>query len=170
MTCSLVMTILAPDRPGIVESVAELLREHSGNWLESRLARLSGHFAGIVEARIPGDRLEAFRKDLEALGNEGGLQVLLSVSAPPPVTGRLVTLECIGQDRPGIVHAITDVLAEFSVNVESLDSRCLSAPMSGESMFEATMTVRLPETLDLDALEKRLAHIGDELMLDVKMG
>lgn len=170
MHVSLVMTLLGPDRPGLVEAVAECVRRHEGNWLESRLARLSGHFAGILQLQIPAAQEEAFRASLAELEKAERLQCLVSASEPPAAGGRLVTLNCVGQDRPGIVYAITDALAEFGVNVESFDSAIASAPMSGEMLFEATLTVRLPEDLDLNGLEKRLSDIGDELMLDVTMG
>ena len=36
MQHSLVMTIIGEDRPGLVESVADIVTGHGGNWLESR--------------------------------------------------------------------------------------------------------------------------------------
>ena len=44
----LVLTLIGPDRPGLVEAVAEVVAAHGGNWLESRMARLAGKFAGIL--------------------------------------------------------------------------------------------------------------------------
>src|SRR5678816_4612379 len=49
----LVMTIVGPDRPGLVDSVAALVAEHKGNWLESRMSRLGGQFAGILRVEVP---------------------------------------------------------------------------------------------------------------------
>lgn len=166
---TLVLTLLAPDRPGIVESLADLVQRHQGNWLESRLAHLSGHFAGIVHLQMPEAQTAAFEADLQQLEQSSQLRCQLALSEPGGSDGPLVPLSCIGQDRPGIVFAITDVLHDFGINVESLDSRRLSAPMSGESLFEAQFSVRLPEVLDLEALEARLCQIGDELMLDVNL-
>ncbi len=168
MHTPLLLSILGPDRPGIVEDVASLIRELDGNWLESRLTRLAGQFAGIVQFSIPSEREVAFRERLPDFESEAGLQCLLGrgeMGDEP--AGRCFTLECVGQDRPGIVHAITDVLAGFGVNVESFGSECSSAPMSGETLFHATLKVRVPERLDLAGLEQRLGEIGDELMLDV---
>ena len=167
MQSTLVLTFLGPDRPGLVEQVAECIRSHDGNWTESRLARLTGHFAGIVEFSLPADKEEAFRAAIPELETRAGLQCILSRSQADLLPGRVVGLECIGQDRPGIVLALTDALADFQVNVESMDSARVSAPMSGEALFTAKLRVRLPEHLDLGALERRLAEIGDEMMLDV---
>ena len=53
MQVPLVMTIIGPDRTGLVESVARVVAEHGGNWLESRMCRLGGEFAGILRIELP---------------------------------------------------------------------------------------------------------------------
>ena len=47
MQTPLVMTIIGPDRTGLVESVARVVAGHGGNWLESRMCRLGGEFAPV---------------------------------------------------------------------------------------------------------------------------
>ena len=42
MQVSLVMTVIGKDRPGLVDTMARLVAEHDGNWLESRMCRLGG--------------------------------------------------------------------------------------------------------------------------------
>ena len=56
MAIPLVMTIIGPDRTGLVESVARVVADHGGNWLESRMCRLGGDFAGILRIEIPADK------------------------------------------------------------------------------------------------------------------
>ena len=67
----LVWTVIGPDRPGLVESLASVLARHGGSWLESRMARLSGQFAGIVQAEVPAENLEKLRAELDALARHG---------------------------------------------------------------------------------------------------
>ena len=43
-----VLTIVAKDKPGIVQAVAEVVARHGGNWMDSSMVRLGGEFAGIV--------------------------------------------------------------------------------------------------------------------------
>src|SRR4051812_33136569 len=57
----LVMTIIGPDRPGLVDSVAGLVEEHKGNWLESRMSRLGGFFAGILRVEVPHENEQRLR-------------------------------------------------------------------------------------------------------------
>jgi glycine cleavage system regulatory protein len=49
----MVLTAIARDRPGVVESLADLITAHLGNWVESSMAQLGGEFAGnvMVECR-----------------------------------------------------------------------------------------------------------------------
>ena len=62
------MTVIGNDRPGLVESVASIVAEHGGNWLESRMSRLGGQFAGIVHVEVPAEREQALAKALKTLG------------------------------------------------------------------------------------------------------
>ena len=59
MQSPLVMTIIGPDRTGLVESVARVVADHGGNWLESRMCRLGGDFAGILRVEIPAENQAA---------------------------------------------------------------------------------------------------------------
>ena len=54
MTTPLVITVISADKPGLVESLAQTISRHGGNWLESRMARMAGQFAGIVRVDVPG--------------------------------------------------------------------------------------------------------------------
>ena len=50
---SLILTIVGPDRPGLVRALSEAVAARGGSWLESRMARLAGQFAGIVLVEAP---------------------------------------------------------------------------------------------------------------------
>jgi glycine cleavage system regulatory protein len=56
MQISLVLTLIAADRTGLVESVARVVAECGGNWLESRMCKLGGEFAGILRIEIPSEK------------------------------------------------------------------------------------------------------------------
>ena len=166
MQVPLVMTIIGPDRTGLVESVARVVADHGGNWLESRMCRLGGEFAGILRVELPTDRKQSL---LDALNQIRGLTVVVrpDAAAPPATSGRSVRMEVVGHDRPGIVREITSALARAGVNVEEFSSECTSAPMSGETLFKAAARLQLPERCDLGALKKDLEKIAADLLVDV---
>jgi glycine cleavage system regulatory protein len=167
MLTSLVMTVIGPDRPGLVDSVAEVVTVHEGNWLESRMSRLGGQFAGILRIEIASEREPDFMAALRSL-ETSGLQVV--VHQDPSVTqpvGDLRILEVVGHDRPGIVRQISRALASHGVNVEEFTSEVASAAMSGEPLFKARAKVMLPDGCDPDALQLELEQVAADLIVEL---
>src|ERR1700761_3680191 len=129
---SLILTVVGPDRPGLVRALSEAVAAGGGNWLESRMARLAGQFAGIVLVEAP----EALLDDLRGLESQGLRIVAQSGAAGAAVATaepRLV-LEVVGNDRPGIVRDIARILAECGVNIEELTTGVASGSFSGEAL------------------------------------
>lgn len=170
MNTSLVMTVIGLDRPGLVESVARLVAAHGGNWLESRMSRLGGHFAGILRIELPKQNESALVQALQAL-NAQGLTIVVHADTPPAITGprTLRNLEVVGQDRPGIVQQISSALAARGVNVEELHTERQSAPMSGELLFKSEAIISIPESCDLAGLKKDLEKIASDLIVDFSL-
>src|SRR5208283_1785322 len=160
MQVPLVMTILGPDRTGLVESVARVVADHGGNWLESRMCRLGGEFAGILRIELPVEKRQALLGALQTLQNRGLTVVVRPDEAVTATKGRQTKLEIVGHDRPGIVREITSALARANVNVEEFSSEVVSAPMSGETLFKAEARLQLPDSCDLAALKKDLEKIA----------
>src|SRR4051812_6369491 len=164
----LVMTVIGADRPGLVETVAAQVAEHGGNWLESRMSRLGGQFAGILRVEVPGDKEPALAAALEGLRTQG-LTVVIHQDQPAaaPSTTRLSRLEIVGHDRPGIVSQISRALADYKVNVEDLQTELAGAAMTGETLFTAKARIRLPETADVSALRMTLEKIAADLIVEI---
>ena len=169
MQIPLVMTVIGPDRTGLVESVAQLVAQHDGNWLESRMCRLGGEFAGILRVHLPAERRAALEQALVKLP---GLTIVVrsDETAPPAAAPQLAALEVVGQDRPGIVREITRALAAQNVNVEELATECVSAPMSGELLFSARAKLLLPGGLTVSALRQSLESAVTGLTVEVTLG
>lgn len=170
MSPHLVLTVIGPDRPGLVELLSSTIAEHGGNWLESRMARLAGKFAGIVEVQIEEGRRTALGTSLDGLSAHGLTVVVESSEAASVEETPLLRLELVGQDRPGIVRDVSRILAERGVNVEELETSCTSAPMSGEPLFRATAALRLPAALDAGALRRSLEALANDLMVEITLG
>ncbi len=169
MTTPLVLTVISADKPGLVESLAQAINRHGGNWLESRMARMAGQFAGILRVDIASDKVEALRIDLEALSHQGiNVQVAVSGQAESPAQSSL-RLNLLGNDRPGIVHEVSQILARHGVNVESLETECTPAPMSADLLFKAEAHLGVYPQTDLAALRRDLESLADDLMVEIHL-
>jgi glycine cleavage system regulatory protein len=170
MQIPLVMTVIGKDRTGLVESVARIVAEHGGNWLESRMCRLGGEFAGILRVHVPSERRAALEGALAKLTD---LTVVVHSDESVQPTGKLqlASLEVVGHDRPGIVREITHALAAQGVNLEELTTECVSAPMSGEPLFQARAKLLLPGGVTVSdlrqSLEKAVSGLTVEVTLEV---
>lgn len=170
MSTFIVLTFIGEDRPGLVQALSRTVADQGGNWLGSRSARLAGKFAGILHASVPDDRADALIRELKEFG-ERGLSIVVERTGPAVGRGRFrrLRLDLVGNDRPGIVHDISRALAERHINVDELETECVSAPMSGEMLFKATADLRAPEGLSIDELRDRLEDLADELMVDIQL-
>lgn len=163
----IVVTVVADDRPGIVERVAGVIARHRGNWTESSMARLAGKFAGILLVEVAAEVKAAMVAELQSLA-EAGIRVNIDDSSSPSVdTGALVQIEIVANDRPGIVGEISRLLASHAANLESLDTFCEPAPMTADLMFHAHAAVRLPNGMSRDDLVITLEQLSDDLMVEV---
>jgi glycine cleavage system regulatory protein len=164
----LVLTIIGADRTGLVEALAREIAAVGGNWEESRLVRLAGQFAGVLLVTVDTSRTDELVAAVRKL-DATGLQVTVRPTAAPatPAESTRFRMEITGQDRPGIVRDVAHILAERSINVEELESEVSSAPMSGERMFNARITMRAPGQMQLADLRARLESLASELMVDV---
>ena len=70
MTSNLVLTVIADDKPGLVESLSQTVAANSGNWLESSMSQLAGKFAGILRVSVADDRADQLIEELNALSSE----------------------------------------------------------------------------------------------------
>lgn len=167
MKSSLVMTLLGPDRPGLVELVSTAVAAGGGNWLEGRLARLSGQFAGILRIECsPGDA-EPLAAALRGLSRDG-LQVQVIIEGAAPAAARVeLAIDVIGNDRPGIVRRLAAAVAGAGGNIEELATSLESAPMAGHPLFHATGSVSLPAGSDPGGLVAAIEHLGDDLSVRV---
>jgi glycine cleavage system regulatory protein len=167
----LVLTLIGPDRPGLVEAVAAVIADHGGNWLESRMAHLAGKFAGILRVEIPEGKRAAVSEALAGL-QDRGLRIVVEPSdgsASAPDQARIMELELVGLDRPGIVREISQILARSGANVEELSTNRSSAPMSGEMLFSAKTRIQVPPLADVAKLRADLERMASDLMVEIRL-
>lgn len=167
---SLVITLVGPDRSGLVGQLSDVVRQNGGNWLESRMAHLAGQFAGIVLVDVDDKDAEALMEALHGLQQKGLKLIVerdLVLSSDSATQGALVTLDLMGNDRPGIVREVTQILTVSNVNVEEFTTHCSDAPMSGGRIFKVQAQLRLPDGLSLQQLQQTLESVAADLMVDI---
>lgn len=171
MMTSLVITVIAPDRPGIVELLSRTVADHGGNWLESKMSRLAGRFGGVLLVSVPKANADGLTKALRGLEAQGLRAMSEEGIAEEPVQEhRLLRLTLVGQDRPGIVRDISQALAHRGIGIDELDTEFVNGAWSGENLFEAAATLRVPRQVQTDEVRQVLENLSNELVADIALG
>lgn len=168
MLTSLVFTFIADDKPGLVESISNAVAAHQGNWLESELSQLAGKFAGIVRISVDESHCAPLCQALTALEKQG-MSVIIETSSTSSEhrPAQQFNVHIVGLDRPGIVKEVSQALALRALNVVSMSSEISSAPMTGEPLFNADVTVESSQIIELDELADQLDTIADHLTVEI---
>ncbi len=166
MQTSLVMTVLGADRAGLVRTLAEVVKSHDGSWLESRMTRLAGQFAGVVRVECPKASVAALTAALSALVSEGLTVQAVVEDAVEAAPRKTLRVEVTGNDRPGIVSELTTAISMAGGNVEELITDLESAPMSGHPLFRAKGVISLPVEADDSAMISAIEDLGGDLIVD----
>lgn len=169
MQTYLVMTVLGHDRPGLVSALADTVAAHGGNWLESRMARLAGQFAGIARIECPANTVDALIRELQTPGSSGLTVIAVREEIADPLTRRTLVVDVVGNDRPGIVRELSAAVAQAGGNIEELTTGLESAPMSGHPMFRAHGIISIPENTDTAVLTAAIDTLGGDLTVDLSL-
>lgn len=157
------ITVIGSDRPGIIAETTSALAELGGNLEDSTMTILRGHFAMVllVSTAATGAEIEGVLHPLTA---GGALQVAVrEVPEEPeaPPRGATYLLSVHGADRPGIVSAVTSVVAASDGNITDLSTR-----LSGD-LYVLLAEVEVPPTTDLGALTQNLDETAASLGVEV---
>lgn len=159
----LAITVIGPDRPGIVADVAEVLAGLGANLTDSTMTRLRGHFA--MTLICTGPAVAEAEAALAPLTADGQLMVsvrAVRTDAEAAATGEPYLLSVHGADRLGIVAAVARVVARAGGNITDLTTR-LRGPL-----YVLVAEVDLPPGV-ADELSLRLAEVAETLDVGVTL-
>jgi glycine cleavage system transcriptional repressor len=170
MRKQLVLTSSGRDRVGIVEKLSEIILRFDGNIESSRMVRLGGDFATLMFITAPEEKIEPLRSALAEVHFAAyDIHTHLSeVSEPEETSAVACAITVLGADHMGIIHQVSRYLAEQGINVETMTTEVVAAPMSGSPLFTMSAVVRVPPQLEVDDLREALEFIADATGVDTK--
>ena len=151
---TLAVSAVGLDRPGIIAGVAGSLAAHGANITDSRMAILRGHFA--MTLIVEGAEREALDADLAQLGLEAYSVAEVAEAAAATRSQPNAVVSVHGADHPGIVAAVTRVLADAGANVCDLQTRLT------RDLYVMIIDVAVPPEIGLHALDASLQAVAAE--------
>ncbi|GAA2644305.1 glycine cleavage system protein R [Paractinoplanes durhamensis] len=156
----LAITVIGPDRTGIVADVAEALAEVGANLTDSTMTRLRGHFA--MTLICTGPTAPEAEKALEALAGVTTAVRQVEPEASPGDDGEAWVVSVHGADRLGIVAAVTREVAGAGGNITDLSTRLVG------SLYVLIAEADLPVGAG-EELAQHLAVAASELGVEVTL-
>jgi len=163
----LIITATGPDRTGIVSDISKIITEKGGNIEESRMTQLAGDFAVIM--------LVTFDLHIDELENQlstlSTLQITIKNATEKQSDDSRQTRQIVlnGADNEGIVHSVTEFLSKNNINIESMDTESVQAPISGTTLFCMQSIIQVPRDVEVHQLENDLAELGENLGVDLEL-
>ncbi|KAG0629411.1 hypothetical protein M758_1G101700 [Ceratodon purpureus] len=149
----LVVTASGADRPGIVARLSKRVLDCGGNLEISRMARLAGEFSvlmlvtfDITTRWTSHDRMQLVR---------------------PLNKFRKILLR--GVDNPGLVYNLTEYLASYGINIESLETYTQETASGGVTLFMMEGVIAMPVGLSTASFIKNLDTLQATLGAEIKI-
>lgn len=163
------LSAIGRDRPGIVAAISRVLLDLEGNVEDSQMSILRGHFAVMLIVALPeGTERQELERRLDPVREELGLEAIavseVDELAPGPSPTHVLTV--YGADHPGIVHAVSNALAERGVSITDLETRLGGA--EGSPIYVMLMEIAAGDA-DYSDLGSALEEIGEREGLEVNL-
>ena len=163
----LVITIIGPDRRGLVAKITEEIVAKNANIEESHMARLGGEFAVIMMVSGSWDNVAKLENSLPSLSKKLDLTTTIKHTSQRTSSPALAySVNVVALDNPGIVHEIAQYFSQQNINIDDLQTGTYSAPHTGTQMFNLTMTIRLAADTHIASLREEFMDFCDDLNLD----
>ncbi len=167
------ISVVGPDRPGIVAGVSEALFRLGCNIADSSCAMLAGEFAMILivshprpvnQARI----LETLKPACDALSLTLALRTLhTGEQTRKTPEGEICQITVYGADQPGIVYKVTNALAARKINIMDLQTKLVGTPQ--QPVYVMLLEATLPDTVTVEETESLLYGLREELGIEIKV-
>jgi len=160
-----ITTVLGPDRPDILKSLAIVTRGWGGEWLNSKVMKIDGQFTAMmkvtieqeVEGKLKAELQEKF-KDLTFIYTEAA-----SGKEKPLETINLV-VEC--KDRSGLTKDINSIISANDLQVDRMDLDRYEVSGIGVAVFCAKLAISVAEGTDKEAIAAYFEEMPDDVRVN----
>lgn len=174
------VTAYGCDNLGQVSSLANRVTEVGGNLSAVKMVTIGEDICMMLVVSIPSEASEALSTGLTKLSEELGIRIATTEIVPSerqPVSQNLkhrARIQIVGQDQPGVLKGLTNILAGYGMKVRSLESRIYHSDLeegdgeADELLFHLEAMV-LADEMPGEKFYEDLALYGKKLSTEVKV-
>jgi glycine cleavage system transcriptional repressor len=167
----LILTATGPDKVGLVQELSKFISRRGCNIEDSKMAVFCGEFAIIL--LISGDTgsLAMISQHHGQVEKESGLSISIKTPSTQKISEFFLPYRLVAScmDHPGIVYQISGVLSGMGINIQSLETKTYSAPVSGTPLFQLEAHINVPSRTNISDVWERLDELQREQSIDIEL-
>ncbi len=166
MKSNFITTIYGSVFPGVIKSLAETTRSLGGEWLTSKVIKMDGQFAAIMNVLVAEEMEQKLKSGLEKKFPTLSF-VYSEPTEPPRIATKTITLvvDCI--DRPGLTGDLSNILANLDIVVEDMECKRFAMDGIGDTVFSARLTLSVPQTADSEIIAGEIEAMSEDVRVNV---
>jgi glycine cleavage system transcriptional repressor len=167
----IVISAIGNDRPGIVNSVSQMIVERKGNITSSRMMAMGGEFSLMLMVEGDKDVIEKIQSSLPEIESSLGLTLVSRATQVNQQEAARIpcNINVVSMDHPGIVQQVADFFSSRKVNIEEMNTDTYPAAHTGTQMFALNMVVSLPAETKVAPLREEFIDFCDSMNLDASL-
>lgn len=161
-----VMSVMGPDEPGTIKSIAEVTRRKGGEWIRSKVMRLDGQLTAMMKVVIDEENEALLKAELanHFADLTFNFSSVLNIKEGPTRNINLV-VDC--KDRPGLTKELSRVLASLDLVVENMECNRVHVSSIGQAVFTAKVTLTVPEEMSGEAVADEIEALAEDVRVTV---
>lgn len=166
MRSNFITTVYGPATPGIIKVLAQATRSLGGEWLTSKLIRLDGQFAAIMNVVVAQNQETALKSSLEDKFPSLSF-VYAPVNTSPREKTKIIKLvvDCI--DRRGLTGDLSSILANLDIGVEDMECKRFAMDGIGDTVFSARLTLSVPLDADSETIAEEIETLSEDVRVNI---
>jgi len=167
----LVLSAIAPNRPGIANDISDLIADCNCNIKESKMKMMGGTFSLVLMASGSWNSVAKLEHILPKKACALGMTTMLKRTDDiGPRPNRLpYHVSIVASDSPGITREITAFFAQQDINIREMSCDTYIAPQSSAPIAEIKLTVGICTKLSIANLREEFESFCRKLNLDATL-
>ena len=161
-----ISTVVGPSSPGIIKALAQVTRDHGGEWIASKVMKLDGQLSALMKVCIEQENVDPLKTALAEQFSDHHFFYAPAVSATNE-RSRSIDFEVDCKDREGLTRDISNIIYNLDLVVKNLEFNRYPVSSFGESVFSAKLTVGVPQAMSAQAVADEIEAISDDMRVNV---
>jgi len=164
----MVLSMIGPDKGGIVNNLATLADETGCFFADSRITVLGKEFAAVILLYGPWAAIAKLENNLPAFAENNELNIETRRTQMPELEGNAMPymVHVIAIENPHLVPMITNFFHEHEINTVELTTHRYRAQLTGAPMFSIMMTIHIPPDVKIADLRENFIIFCEDNNLD----